>query len=140
MKIGHEFNSVLKTVGMDERKEGMNRRKITLHSLRRYVKTVTATQTNSDYSEWFLGHAKSSYWTMKEPERREIYATRLMKSLTFLDYTTLELTGKNVEARLEEKDKQIEFLMKKQEKTEQLIQSLIDSGELKPIRKSTSQI
>ena len=31
-----------------------------------------------------------------------------------------------------EKDKQIEILAKKQEKFEQLIQSLIDSGQLKP--------
>jgi hypothetical protein len=38
-----------------------------------------------------------------------------------------------INGRLEEKDKQIESLMKKQENTEQLIQSLIDSGQLKPV-------
>ena len=27
-----------------------------LHSFRRYCKSVIATQTNTDYSEWFLGH------------------------------------------------------------------------------------
>jgi hypothetical protein len=107
------------------------RRKITLHSFRRFVKTVISDQTNTDYSEWFLGHNKSPYYTKKEPERREIYATKCMKYLTFLDYTTLEATGRNIEDKLSEKDKQIEALTKKQEQFEQLIQSLIDSGQLK---------
>jgi hypothetical protein len=30
-----------------------------------------------------------------------------MKYLTFLDYTTLEMRGKNIESKLSEKDKQI---------------------------------
>ena len=37
-----------------------------------------------------------------------------------------------VAAKLQEKDEQIQTLMKKQEKFEQLIQTLIDSGQLKP--------
>jgi len=55
-----------------------------------------------------------------------------MKYLTFLDYTTLETTGKSIELKLSEKDKQIEELVKKQERFEQLVQSLIDTGQLKP--------
>jgi Phage integrase family len=37
-----------------------------------------------------------------------------------------------IKGKLEEKDIQIEFLMNRQDKTDQLIQSLIDSGQLKP--------
>jgi len=37
-----------------------------------------------------------------------------------------------IKAKLQEKDNQIHTLMKKQEQFEQLIQSLIDSGQLKP--------
>jgi integrase len=94
-----EFQKLLTIVGMDERKEeGVHkRRKITLHSFRRFVKTVISDQTNQDYSEWFLGHSKSPYYTKKEPERREIYATKCMKYLTFLDYTMLEARGKSIE-------------------------------------------
>jgi integrase len=132
VKILTEFEKLLSVVGLDERKDGkQRRRKITLHSFRRFVKTVISDQTNTDYSEWFLGHSGSPYYTKKEPERREIYATKCMKYLTFLDYTTLEATGKNIEDKLSEKDKQIEALTKKQEQFEQLIQSLIDSGQLK---------
>jgi hypothetical protein len=73
------------------------------------IKTVISDQTNTDYSEWFLGHNKSPYYTKKEPERRESYATKCMKYLTFLDYTTLESTGKNIEAKLSEKEKEIQL-------------------------------
>jgi integrase len=133
IKVLREFEKLLSIVGLDARKEGnQSRRKITLHSLRRFVKTVITDQTSTDYSEWFLGHNKSPYYTKKESQRRELYATKCMKYLTFLDYSTLESTGKNIEAKLSEKDKQIETLIKKQEHFEQLIQSLIDSGQLRP--------
>jgi integrase len=137
-KIVMEFNSLLKIVKMDERKEGMLRRKITLHCFRHFAKTVVSTQVNQDYSEWFLGHAKSPYWTKKEAHRREIYATKCMKYLTFLDYSGLETTSRNIESKLEEKDKQIDELMRRQEKTDLLIQSLIDLGQLKPKTKGGS--
>ena len=98
---------------MDERKEGMLRRKVTFHSLRRHAKTVISDQTNQDYSEWYLGHAGSPYYTKKEADRRELYATKCMKYLTFLDYTTLESTGKNIELKLLEKEKEIGYSQRK---------------------------
>ncbi len=115
VKLLSEFQKLLTIVGMDERKEEgiYKRRKITLHSFRRFVKTVVTDQTNQDYSEWFLGHSKSPYYTKKEPERREIYATKCMKYLTFLDYTTLEARGKSIEANLQEKDREIAWLKEK---------------------------
>lgn len=68
--------------------------------------------------------------------------SNVMKSLTISEEHKLRLEVKKLSAKnddsqhlinasLKEKDKQIEFLMKKQENTEQLIQSLIDSGQLK---------
>jgi hypothetical protein len=56
---------------------------------------------------YFLGHSKSPYYTLKEPERREIYATKVMRYLTFLDYSALEEAGKSIEARLVEREKEI---------------------------------
>jgi Phage integrase family len=117
-KVAEEFHALLKTVGMDQMKEGMNRRKITLHSLRRYVKSVISTQINPDYSEWFLGHNKSPYWTLKETERRELYRSKCMRYLTFLDYTILESTGKNIESKLEEKEMEINYLRERDLKHE----------------------
>jgi integrase len=125
-KIVMEFNSLLKVVKMDERKEGMLRRKVTLHSFRRFAKTVVSNEVNQDYSEWFLGHAKSPYWTMKEDQRREMYAAKCMKYLTFLDYSGLESTSKNIESKLEAKDREIAHLRQKDLTKEELIANLID--------------
>ena len=115
IKIGTEFTKVLKIAGLDERKEGMRRRKITLHSLRRFVKTVISDQVGGDYSEWFLGHNGSVYYTKKESERREIYLTKCMKYLTFLDYTALEARGKSIESKLSEKDREMQAIKEKYE-------------------------
>jgi integrase len=76
------FQRLLKSVGLGERKTGMQRRKITFHSFRRFAKTVIANNTSTDYSEWFLGHAKSPYFVRKELERRMLYATKCMPFAT----------------------------------------------------------
>jgi integrase len=110
-KMSVEFQKVL--AGLASRKEDgvYKRRKITFHSFRRFVKTTIANQTrNSDYSEWFLGHKKSPYYTNKPEELKRIYKEDCMKYLTFLDYPTLEATGASYEAKLKEKDKEIEAL------------------------------
>jgi Phage integrase family len=113
VKILEEFEKLLDITGFGERKEGTKRRKVTLHSLRRHAKSVISNQVNQDYSEWFLGHNKSPYYTIKETERRDIYATKCMKYLTFLDYATLEATGKNIEAKLQEKDIEMQSIKQK---------------------------
>ena len=108
-RIIREFQKVLKIVNLNERKEDgiQGRRKVTLHSLRRHAKTVISDQVNSDYSEYFIGHSHSPYWTKKQSEIREIYANKIMKFLTFLDYSGLEASGRSIEARLESKDREI---------------------------------
>jgi integrase len=127
-KVIAEFQNLLAIVGLDERKEEgkQKRRKITLHSFRRFVKTVISDQTNQDYSEWFLGHSKSPYYTKKEAEKREIYATKCMRYLTFLDYTMLESAGKNIEAKLSEKEKEIHLLRQRDSLNSDAIASLSD--------------
>lgn len=115
-KILKEFQKLLTVVGLDERKENVQRRrKITLHSFRRFTKTVISDQVNQDYSEWFLGHIKSPYYTKKEADRRQIYATKCMKYLTFLDYEILDAKGKSIEAKLQEKDREIYSIKEKYE-------------------------
>jgi hypothetical protein len=87
---------------------------------------VISNQVNQDYSEWFLGHSKSPYYTLKETERKEIYATKCMKYLTFLDYRMLEATGKNIEAKLTEKEKEIQTLRERDNHNADAISSLSD--------------
>ena len=147
IKILEEFEKLLALTGLDERKEQgiQKRRKITLHSLRRFVKTVISDQTNQDYSEWYLGHNKSPYYTKKEVERREIYATKCMRYLTFLDYTTLESVGKNIEGQLSEKEKEIQLLRQRESVNTDAIQNLSDQlmkvmAEVQEMKKNRIQI
>jgi integrase len=128
VKLIREFQKLLAITGMDERKESgiHKRRKITLHSLRRFCKSVISNQVNKDYSEWFLGHSKSPYYTLKEQERREIYASKVMKYLTLLDNTTLETTGKSIEAKLSEKEREIQSLRQRDATNTDAIAGLSD--------------
>jgi len=107
-----EFSKVLKTVGLDARKDSGKRGKLTLHSFRRNVKTVLSDQISKDYSEWFLGHKKSTYYVHKQSLRGEMYRDKCMRYLTFLDYEVLEAAGKGIQNQLTEKDKQIATLQK----------------------------
>lgn len=112
-KILEEFQKVLEAAGLATRKEEgvYKRRKITFHSFRRFVRTTIANQTgNTDYGEWFLGHKKSVYYTNKPEQLKRIYAEHCMRYLTFLDYPTIEATGRSYEARLQQKDQEIEGL------------------------------
>ena len=115
-KLIQHFHKVLTEVNFDQRKEGMPRnRTISLHSFRRFAKTTISIQAGSDYSEWILGHKNSPYWTVKPETRAEIYATKCMKFLTFLDYSTLEATGRSNDAKIKEIEKENQIKTQKNE-------------------------
>jgi hypothetical protein len=115
--------------GQREESAGAQHRKITLHSFRRYVYSTIADLGFSDYANFFIGHTGSTYYRKSEKEKVEIF-NRIEPYLTFLDYEELERKGADIASQLEEKDRMIQNMMRKQEKFEQLIQSLIDSGQL----------
>jgi integrase len=142
LKILYEFEKLLSSTGLDQRKdEGIQkRRKITLHSFRRNVKSVISNQVNQDYSEWYLGHSKSPYYSIKPAERREIYRDKCMRYLTFLDYEILEAAGKGIETKLSEKEKEIQLLRQRDSMNTDAIASLSDqlaviSKEMEMIKK-----
>jgi integrase len=110
-KLIHEFHNLLEVVGLNARKENSLRGIVTFHSHRRFVKSVISDSVNQDYSEWFLGHRKSPYYVKKEYELREIYKSKCMHHLTFLDYdAALESGGRIAETKLQEKQREIEQL------------------------------
>jgi integrase len=128
------FGNTLDRMGRGQREEsaGAQHRRITLHSFRRYVYSTIADLGFSDYANFFIGHSGSTYYRKSEREKVEIF-NRIEPYLTFLDYEELERKGADVASQLEEKDRMIQNMMHKQEQFEQLIQSLIDSGQLKPL-------
>lgn len=131
------FGNTLDRMGRGQREEsaGAQHRRITLHSFRRYVYSTIADLGFSDYANFFIGHSGSTYYRKSEREKVEIF-NRIEPYLTFLDYEELERKGADIASQLEEKDRMIQNMMHKQEQFEQLIQSLIDSGQLKPLKNS----
>ena len=126
------FGKTLDRMGNGSREEVDHgrRRRITLHSMRRWVKSTISDLGYGDFSEFMIGHSSSTYYRRTIDEKAALFR-KIEPYLTFLDYQQLERRGADISAQLQEKDKQIEELSKKQEKFEQLIQSLIDSGQLK---------
>jgi hypothetical protein len=96
--------------------------------------------------EILMGHdigLADSYYRPSEQELLKEYLSAVDLLTIHDDKTKLEKQVKElneksidneyiIEGRLREKDKQIQSLVKKQEEIERLIQSLIDSGQLKP--------
>jgi integrase len=110
VRLHDQFIKLLDKVGMNQR-NGI-RRNITLHSFRSFVKSVVSVNSTADYSEWLLGHSFSTYWSIKESEKKELYK-KCEPYLTFLDYVTVSTVSKNLEDRLEQKEKEIQYLRKK---------------------------
>jgi integrase len=116
-KLSQEFHKVLDNADLGQRRDGISkRRKISFHSFRSLVKTALsdADDSGSDYSEWFLGHKKSTYYKKKKEARAEKYA-KSMKYLTYLDYSPLQAIGRNNEAKIKEIEKESQMKSQKYE-------------------------
>ena len=132
-QFANSFGKTLDRMGKGNREEvnHSRRRRITLHSMRRFVKSTISALGYGDFSEFMIGHSSSTYYRRTVEEEAALFK-KIEPYLTFLDYQQLERRGADISTQLQEKDKQIQTLVKKQEEFEQLIQSLIDSGQLKP--------
>ncbi|MGB6591136.1 MAG: hypothetical protein WBE68_06480 [Candidatus Nitrosopolaris sp.] len=103
--------------GKGNREDGnQRRRQIILHSFRRFVKTTISDLGYVDFSEWFIGHSGSTYWTKKDSEKAEIFR-KIEPYLTFLNVHQLERQEADIQSKVEE--------------LEQLNQSMRDRDKLK---------
>jgi integrase len=117
------------------------------HGLRKYYKSRAEQVMKPINVELTMGHnlgISKSYWKPTEREVLEDYlkAVHLLtinSDKIVLKKQVQELTEQSksneyiIKGKLQEKEEQIEALTKKQEQFEQLLQSLIDSGQLKPL-------
>jgi hypothetical protein len=65
------------------------------------VKTTISELGYADFSEWFIGHSGSTYWTKKDSEKAEIFR-KIEPYLTFLNIPQLERQGADMKTRVEE--------------------------------------
>ena len=124
--IGAIFAKTLDRIGMGNKEdENERRRKITLHSFRRYVKTTISDLGYSDYSEWFIGHSGSTYWRKKDNEKAEIFK-KIDPYLTFLNIQQLNRQGADLETKIEELQDINQVLREKDKMKEDVIANLSD--------------
>jgi integrase len=109
-KLAPKFVKTLDRMGLSERHNDLGRRhNFTLHSFRRFVKSTISDLGYQDYSEWFIGHAGSTYYRKTESEKLDIFK-KIEPYLTYLDYSRLEAKGADTETKLEQSEKEIEGL------------------------------
>lgn len=100
--MNEDFARTLDRIGLGNREDGnKGRREITFHSFRRFVKTTISDLGYQDFSEWFIGHAGSTYWRKKETEKADLFR-KIEPYLTFLDITGLESKGADMETKTEQ--------------------------------------
>ncbi|CAN5706843.1 hypothetical protein BH23THE1_BH23THE1_17360 [soil metagenome] len=116
------------------------------HSFRIFAVTqMQRSKVDKTIREMLVGHSTGLDSVYYKPQEEEI----LQEYLKAVDLLTInnenrlrqkidELNGKNdvnqnvITSKLQEKDDQIQLLIKKQEQFELMIQALIDSGQIKP--------
>ena len=120
------FEKTMDTLKVGYEDISKRRRKITLHSMRRFVKSTISDLGFSDYSEWYIGHEGSTYYRRSEKEKLELFS-KIEPYLTFLDQTTLERKGADIQTRLEERDKEIADIRSRFDLMQSQMQSLLSS-------------
>lgn len=118
-QFSRKYGELLDRIELGDLEDNKHRRKLTLHSFRRFVKTAIANLGYSDYSEWFIGHAGSTYWTSPDKEKATTFG-KIEQYLTFLDYSDLEAIGSDVQTKIQEKDRQIVHLTEELRKTNEI--------------------
>jgi integrase len=101
------------------------RRKITLHSFRRFVKSTISDLGYSDFSEWFIGHSGSTYYRKSVKEKAELFR-KIESSLTFLDFLSLERKGADVQSKIEVLEQENYALRQRDSFNTDAIQNLSD--------------
>jgi integrase len=120
------FAKTLDRMGKGAREEGNEkRRRITLHSFRRYVKTTISDLGYQDFSEYFIGHSGSTYWTKKESEKAEIFK-KIEPYLTFLNVHQLERQGADIQSRVDELEELNQSLRERDKTKDDAIEQLSD--------------
>jgi integrase len=119
------FAKTLDRMGKGEREDGGKRRRITLHSFRRFVKTTISDLGYQDFSEYFIGHSGSTYWTKKESEKAEIFQ-KIEPYLTFLNVHQLERQGADIRSRVDELEELNESLRERDKTKDDAIAQLSD--------------
>jgi hypothetical protein len=95
-----EFNDLLRQLDVGYEGNTKKRHVLTLHSFRRYVRTLISDLGYQDFAEWTLGHSYSTYWRKGEKEKYALFK-KIEPNLLLLDQTSLQRQGADMQKRLD---------------------------------------
>jgi integrase len=128
------FAKTLDRMGRGAREDGNERRReITLHSFRRFVKTTISDLGYQDFSEYFIGHSGSTYWTKKESEKEDIFQ-KIEPYLTFLNVHQLERKGADIQSKVDELEELNHLLVERDRTKDDAIAQLSDQLTMLTVR------
>ena len=78
-----------------------------------------------DYSEWFIGHAGSTYYRKNDKEKAELFR-KIEPTLTFLDFPSLERKGADFESKIDALEQENYALRQRDSVNTDAIQNLSD--------------
>jgi integrase len=125
VEILRQFENTLDRMGRGDKEENNKRRRITFHSMRRFVKTTISDLGYQDFSEYFIGHIGSTYWTRKDFEKAEIFR-KIEPYLTFLNIRQLERQGADIQTKVEELEELNQSLRDRDKMKDDAISALSD--------------
>ncbi|AIF83831.1 site-specific recombinase XerD [Candidatus Nitrososphaera evergladensis SR1] len=106
--LNHAFVETLDRNGRGQKEENKRRRKITFHSLRRFVKTQISTLGYAEFSEYFIGHTSTVnmvYFAETHEKLVQIFK-KCEPALTLLDVTSMEARQRDFETRLQKAEQE----------------------------------
>lgn len=107
-----EFNKVITQLDIGYEDNNKKRHVFTLHSCRRYVRTLLSDLGYHDFGEWILGHRASTYWRKSDKEKYALFK-RLEPHLILLDQSTLQRQGSDLQTKLETMERENQRLRQK---------------------------
>jgi integrase len=102
-----------------------HRHLFSLHTFRRWAKSTISDLGYSDFSEYYIGHAGSTYYRKSEKEKANLFR-KIESSLTFLDFLSLERKGADVQSKIEVLEQENFTLRQRDSVNADAIQNLSD--------------
>jgi len=122
----NEFNKLMRQLNIGYEDNNKDRHVFTLHSFRRYVRTLISDLGYQDFAEFTLGHSNSTYWRKSTKEKYALFR-KIEPHLLLLDQNALERRGADIQSKLEEREKEIADIRSRFDLMESQIRSLLSS-------------
>jgi integrase len=96
----NEFNKLMRQLNIGYEDNNKDRHVFTLHSFRRYVRTLISDLGYQDFAEFTLGHANSTYWRKSTKEKYALFK-KIEPHLLLLNQSDLQRRGADLQTRLD---------------------------------------